>query len=60
MAQNSVRWAAFEDQKDEEWIADVRVPIDGKGVRAERIRQWNEKWESFCTWIVEEFGKNEA
>lgn len=56
MAQNSVRWAAFEDQDEQTWWDDIEAGANGSGIRAQRIREWNEEWEEFCTWIVEEFG----
>lgn len=56
MAENSVRWAAFEDQGTEAWIKGVKEASVGSGVKAERIRQWQVDWEAFCLWIVEEYG----
>lgn len=56
LAQNSVCWSAFEDQTDEEWMEDVSKGVDGTGIRAQRIKQWNAEWEQFCEWIVKEFG----
>lgn len=56
LAQNSVRWSAFEDQSDEEWHEDVSKGADGTGLRAQRIREWDAEWEVFCGWIVKEFG----
>jgi adenosine deaminase CECR1 len=56
LAQNSVRWSAFEDQNDEEWLADVSAGEHGSGIRAQRIKEWNEEWELFCEWVVQEYG----
>ncbi|KAH9217599.1 adenosine deaminase [Leptodontidium sp. 2 PMI_412] len=56
LAQNSVCWSAFEDQTGEEWMEDVSKGVDGTGIRAQRIKQWNAEWEEFCEWIVKEFG----
>jgi adenosine deaminase CECR1 len=28
----------------------------GKGVRAQRLKEWTKRWEKFCAWIVEEYG----
>ncbi|PBP24882.1 cat eye syndrome critical region protein [Diplocarpon rosae] len=53
LAQNSVRWSAFEDQSDDEWFADVSKP---SGLREQRIQEWSAEWEVFCQWIVDEFG----
>ncbi|KAH7310081.1 adenosine deaminase family protein-like protein [Rhexocercosporidium sp. MPI-PUGE-AT-0058] len=56
LAQNSVCWSAFEDQSDAEWVEDVAKGVNGTGIRAQRIKQWNAEWEEFCGWIVKEFG----
>ncbi len=56
LAENSVRWAAFVDQKAGEYVKDVRDGAFGKGVRAERVREWSAEFESFCAWVVETFG----
>lgn len=59
LAENSVRWAAFEDQSNEEWVRDIREASVGGGVKAERLREWAVEWERFCLWVVEEFGEEE-
>ncbi|KAI9753565.1 MAG: 18S rRNA pseudouridine methyltransferase [Chaenotheca gracillima] len=56
IAENSVRWAAFEDQNAGDWLRDVKDASVGKGVRAERMRDWAMEWEKFCEWIVDEYG----
>ncbi|PVH79799.1 adenosine deaminase [Cadophora sp. DSE1049] len=56
LAQNSVRWSAYEDQMDDEWMEDITRGAEGTGIRAQRIREWDAEWEEFCKWIVEEFG----
>lgn len=56
LAENSVRWGAYEDQDDGEWERDVAAGETGGGIRAERMREWRVEWEGFCRWIVEEFG----
>ncbi|KAB5555019.1 adenosine deaminase-related growth factor [Coniochaeta sp. 2T2.1] len=58
LAENSVRWAAFEDQSNEEWVRDIREASVGAGVKAERLREWAVEWERFCLWVVEEFGED--
>lgn len=55
LAENSVRWAAFEDQTNEEWVRDIKEASLGGGVKAGRLREWAIEWERFCLWIVEEF-----
>jgi adenosine deaminase CECR1 len=56
LAENSVRWAAFEDQTSGEWLNDIKEASLGGGVRAERLQEWAVEWEHFCLWIVTEFG----
>jgi len=58
LAENSVRWAAYEDCTQEEWVQDVKDGLKGKGVRARRMKEWREKWENFCAWIVVSFNKD--
>ncbi|KAI1262880.1 adenosine deaminase family protein [Xylariaceae sp. FL1019] len=53
LAQNSVRWSNFVDQSQEAWIRDIEAGIDGIGVKGERLRLWQEKWEAYCQWIVD-------
>ncbi len=56
LAENSVRWAAFEDQTSHQWVHDIKEASLANGVRAERMKQWSIEWEQFCLWIVTEFG----
>lgn len=60
MARDSVGYAAFEDQSDREWFDDVSAGVEGKGIRANRIREWDVEWEAYCVWVVEEFGGVES
>ncbi|KAI0134205.1 adenosine/AMP deaminase [Xylariales sp. AK1849] len=57
LAENSVRWAAFEDQTAEEWNKDVKEASVGNGLKAQRLKEWAVEWEQFCLWIVTEFGE---
>lgn len=57
LAENSVRWAAFEDQNQADWIKGIREASVGSGVKAERIKEWQVEWEKFCLWIVTEYGE---
>jgi adenosine deaminase CECR1 len=57
LAENSVRWAAFEDQPQGEWLKGIREASVGSGVKAERLKAWQVEWETFCLWIVTEFGE---
>lgn len=56
LAENSVRWAAFEDQDSETWLKDIKTASLGGGVKAERLQLWAVEWEQFCLWIVTEYG----
>jgi adenosine deaminase CECR1 len=56
MAENSVRWAAFEDQTAEEWNGDVGEGPVKSGLKAKRLGEWAAEWERYCAWIVSEFG----
>lgn len=56
LAENSIRYAAFEDKEQREWTQDVKNGAFGKGIRAKRMREWRREWDNFCLWIVMEFG----
>lgn len=58
LAENSVRWAAFEDQTNAEWTQGVREASLGSGIRADRMKEWAVEWEQYCLWIVTEFGED--
>ena len=60
LAENSVRWAAFEDQSAAAWITGIKEATLGSGIRAEKMRQWSIEWEQFCLWIVTEYGDEEG
>ncbi|KAI0435861.1 adenosine deaminase-related growth factor [Xylaria telfairii] len=57
LAENSVRWSAFEDQSTEDWSRDVREASVGGGLKARRLKEWAVEWERFCLWVVDEFGE---
>jgi adenosine deaminase CECR1 len=56
LAENSVRWAVFEDESEDEWNLSVVEGYESSGVRAKRMEEWKVEWESFCEWVVKEFG----
>lgn len=56
LAENSVRWAAFEDASAKEWSQEIKDGRYGKGTRAKRLQEWHEDWEKFCQWVVLEYG----
>jgi adenosine deaminase CECR1 len=60
LAENSVRWAAFEDQSTAQWNHDIKMASVGSGVRAARMKEWLVEWERFCQWIIDEFGTEES
>ncbi len=55
LAENSVRWAAYEDQTTKEWNEDIRRGVYGEGIRGSRLREWHAEWNKFCEWIVMEY-----
>jgi adenosine deaminase CECR1 len=59
LAENSVRWAAFEDCNSKEWFHDIKMGAVGNGVKAERLKEWLGHWERFCQWVVTEYGSDE-
>ncbi|KAH6652934.1 hypothetical protein BKA67DRAFT_519731 [Truncatella angustata] len=59
LAENSVRWAAFEDQTAEAWNKDVKEATVGSGLKSQRLKEWAVEWEKFCLWIVTEFAEEE-
>lgn len=56
LAENSVRWAAFEDEDDAAWVRGVKEASLGSGVKARRLKEWAVAWEEFCLWVVTEYG----
>jgi adenosine deaminase CECR1 len=59
LAENSVRWAAFEDEDNKAWIQGIKDGAFGHGIRAKRLKEWMSEWEKFCSWVVTEFGADE-
>ncbi|KAI1107149.1 Metallo-dependent hydrolase [Jackrogersella minutella] len=57
LAENSIRWSAFEDQTAEEWSKGIREASMGGGIKAQRLKEWEVEWEKFCLWVVDEFGE---
>ncbi|KAI6832836.1 Metallo-dependent hydrolase [Hortaea werneckii] len=56
LAENSVRWAAYEDCSAKEWAEEIKSGSVGKTLRGERMREWTKEFEKFCQWVVWEFG----
>jgi adenosine deaminase CECR1 len=59
MAENSIRWSCFEDQTASEWLQDIREGITGTGLKAARLRDWHAEFETFCQWVMLEFGSDD-
>lgn len=56
LAENSVRWASLDDYTAKDWTQDIKDGMFGKGIRAQRLKEWVSKWEKYCAWIVDEYG----
>ncbi|KAJ9656708.1 hypothetical protein H2201_008467 [Coniosporium apollinis] len=59
LAENSVRYANYEDLSAKEWTQDIKDGPFGEGIRAQRLKEWTREWERFCQWIVEEYSVDE-
>ncbi|KAF1998680.1 Metallo-dependent hydrolase [Amniculicola lignicola CBS 123094] len=59
LAENSVRWGSYEDVGAKQWVQDIKDGTMGKGIRAQRLKEWLGRWEKFCAWVVDEFGADE-
>ncbi|KAF7587271.1 cat eye syndrome chromosome region, candidate 1 [Aspergillus hancockii] len=53
MAEDSIRWAAFEDETDAHWLQGIDG--SGDGLKASRIAEWRSAFEEWCEWIVKNF-----
>lgn len=56
LAENSVRWATFDDCSAKQWQQEIKAGPMGSSVRAERMKEWARDFEKFCQWVVLEFG----
>ena len=56
LIENSIKYAAFEDQDPKAYTEDVKAGIRGQGIRGQRMREWHKAWERFCQWVIIEFG----
>jgi adenosine deaminase CECR1 len=56
LAENSVRWANFEDCSAKQWASELKEGSMGKSVRAQRMKVWAREFEQFCQWVVLEYG----
>ncbi|THC91156.1 hypothetical protein EYZ11_009387 [Aspergillus tanneri] len=57
MIENSVRWSCYEDQSTAEWLSGIREGVLGKGVKANRLREWYADFQRFCEWIALEYAE---
>jgi adenosine deaminase CECR1 len=56
LAENSVRWANFEDCSAKQWATEIKEGSFGKSIRAQRMKEWARDFEKFCQWVVLEYG----
>lgn len=56
LAENSVRWSAFEDEDNAAWVDNIKKASLGDGIKARRVKEWQIQWEQFCIWVVSEYG----
>lgn len=56
LAENSVRWANFEECTAKDWNQSIKDGAYGKGVRALRMKEWAKEFEEFCAWVVLTYG----
>ncbi|EMC99138.1 hypothetical protein BAUCODRAFT_146118 [Baudoinia panamericana UAMH 10762] len=59
LAENSVRWAAFEDCSSREWQQEIKAGAFGDGIKADRVKEWARDFEKFCQWVVLEYGADQ-
>lgn len=57
LAENSVKYAAFEDEDNKTWLQNIKDGAYGKSIKSDRMQEWMKAWEGFCLWIVSEFGE---
>ncbi|EPE10210.1 adenosine deaminase family protein [Ophiostoma piceae UAMH 11346] len=57
LAENSVRWSAFEDETNEEWMQHIKEASLGTSIKAQHLKDWSIRWEKFCLWVVTEYGE---
>ncbi|KAK4936264.1 hypothetical protein LTR66_015361 [Elasticomyces elasticus] len=52
MAENSLKWAAIEDQKNAEWLKGISEGYMGKSTKAQMLKAWRTEFEKWCQWVV--------
>eukprot|EP01117_Protostelium_nocturnum_P000732 TRINITY_DN1088_c0_g2_i1.p1 TRINITY_DN1088_c0_g2~~TRINITY_DN1088_c0_g2_i1.p1 ORF type:complete len:586 (+),score=188.09 TRINITY_DN1088_c0_g2_i1:155-1912(+) len=57
LAENSIKWAPFEDEGDDQWRRGIDQGEAGDGLKSKRLKEWKKEWEEFCAWIVSEFSE---
>ncbi|KKK19929.1 hypothetical protein ARAM_005599 [Aspergillus rambellii] len=57
LVENSIRWSCYEDQTQSEWGSDIQEGILGEGEKAARLHAFYAEFESFCQWVVREYGE---
>lgn len=58
MAENSVRYASYDDCTAKEWTKQMKDGAYGGGIRAQRMKEWASEFEKFCAWVVLEYGED--
>lgn len=56
LAENSVRWANYEECPAKQWQQEIKDGSFGKNLRAKRLKEWQDEFEKFCQWVVLEYG----
>lgn len=56
MAENSVRYASYEDCTAKTWAKEIKEGAYGTGTRAKHMKEWAKDFEKFCQWVVREYG----
>ena len=56
LAENSVRWATYDDCSAKEWVQEIKAGSLGEHMRAQNLRAWEKDFAEFCQWVVLEYG----
>ncbi|CAI4219808.1 unnamed protein product [Parascedosporium putredinis] len=55
MVQNSILWAAFDDQNHEDWVRDINMNGRLSGTKSERVAVWRQECTAWCQWVVDNY-----
>lgn len=56
MMENSIRWAAFEDESYPSWLSGIHTEFEYDNLKANRLKLWRIDFELWCQDIIDEFG----